>query len=293
MATEGSGRSLPGKSIGRCVRVLFPARCSYYREWYLRIPALVYVGLFIVLPIIAISVRAFRNGCAGLWGSILQPEAIASVRLTFSLALAMICINMVFGTLTAWVLVRYEFPGKTIMNALVDLPFAIPTVVTGLMLVVLYGPSGSVGTFLSRHGIEVIYAKPGIVLALLFVTLPFVVRSVQPVLMELDREMEEAAGTLGADRWTVFRRVILPSILPSVLTGGAQAFSRALGEFGSVVIVAGNIPLKTMVAPVYIYGEIESCNTSGALAVSVVLLAGSLIVLLFLNGLQGWGRKHE
>lgn len=259
----------------------------------LRSLALAYVGFFVILPIIAISGRAFQDGLASLWRNVCQPEALYSVRLTFELALAMICINMIMGTVTAWVLVRCEFPGKSLVNSLIDLPFAIPTVVTGLMLAVLYGPSGSIGRFLSEYGIEIIYAKPGIVLALLFVTLPFVVRAVQPVLMALDREMEEAAETLGAGRFVVFTRIIFPSLLPAILTGGAQAFSRALGEFGSVIIVAGNIPFKTQTAPVYIYGEIESYNPQGALAVSMVLLAGSLLILLLLNNLQRWGRKYD
>ncbi len=252
-----------------------------------------YITVFVLLPILAITVHAFGNGFHRLWVDLLQPEAFYSVRLTFLLAFTMIGINTLMGTLTAWVLVRYEFPGKSLVNAVIDLPFAIPTVVTGLMLVVLYGPNSSVGRFLNANGIEVIYAKPGIVLALLFVTLPFVVRAVQPVLMEMDTEMEEAACTLGAGRFTTFFRVVLPSLLPAVLAGAAQAFSRALGEFGSVVIVAGNIPMKTQVAPVYIYGEIESYNTDGALAVSMVLLAGSMAVLIVLNLLQKWGRKHD
>lgn len=252
-----------------------------------------YVGLLIALPIAALAARACADGLHRIWVELLKPEALFSLRLTLMMAVAMILINVVMGTVAAWVLVRYRFPGQSIVNALIDLPFAIPTVVTGLMLVVLYGPQSAVGSFLNGHGVEVIYAKPGIVLALLFVTFPFVVRSVQPVLMELDRDMEEAAATLGARRWTVFRKIILPSILPAVLTGAALSFSRALGEFGSVVMVAGNIPLRTQVAPVFIYGEIESDNPLGALGVSVVLLAGSLSVLVLLKVLQGLGRRHE
>jgi sulfate transport system permease protein len=255
--------------------------------------SLAYVGLLIVLPVVAICVRALDGGPARLWTSLRQPAALYSLRLTFWMALAMIVINVVMGTLTAWALIRYRFPGRALVNALIDLPFAIPTNVTGLMLVVLYGPQSSVGRFLSAHGVEVIYAKPGIVLALLFVTFPFVVRAVQPVLMELDPDMEEAAATLGARRWTIFRRVVLPSILPAVLTGAALAFSRALGEFGSVIMVAGNIPMRTQVAPVFIYGEIESDNPAGALGVSVVLLAGSLAVLIVLHLLQRIGRRRD
>ena len=197
------------------------------------------------------------------------------------------------GTATAWVLVRYDVPGRSLVNALIDLPFAVPTVVTGVMLVVLYGPSSVIGTVLGRYGWGVIYHQPGIVLALLFVTYPFVIRSVQPVLMELDRAEEEAAATLGAGAWTTFRRVTLPALWPSILTGSALSFSRALGEFGSVVMVAGNQPLADQDRALDIYGEIESGNRHGALVVSSVLLASSLLILLGLNCLQRRGGvKH-
>ena len=259
----------------------------------LRGVALGYVGLMVALPIIALSARAFGDGFGSLWDSLRRPDALYSLELTILMALAMVVVNVVMGTLTAWVLVRYKFPGQSLVNMLIDLPFAVPTVVTGLMLVILYGPQSSIGRFLSANGVEVIYAKPGIVLALLFVTLPFVVRSVQPVLMGIDKEMEEAAATLGANRWVVFRKVIVPSILPSVLTGAALSFSRAIGEFGSVVIVAGNIPMRTQVASVFIYGEIESDNPQGALGVSVVLLAGSFLVLILLSLLQRIGRGSD
>jgi len=259
----------------------------------LRAIALGYVGLLVVLPIVALATRALADGPAVVWESLRRPEAIFSLWLTFRLAIAMIIINTVMGTLTAWVLVRYQFPGRGLVNGLIDLPFAVPTIVTGLMLAILYGPQSAVGKFMSARGVEVIYAKPGIVLALLFVTFPFVVRAVQPVLMELDRDMEEAAATLGASRWTVFRRVLLPSLWPAVLTGAALSFSRALGEFGSVIMVAGNIPLRTQTAPVYIYGELESDNPQGALGMSIVLLAGSLAVLVLLHLLQRVGRRHD
>ncbi len=250
-----------------------------------------YIGLMVVLPILAISAQAVGEGLDRLWQDVVQPDALFSLQLTFLMALVMIILNSITGTAMAWILVRYRFPGQSVINALIDLPFAIPTIVTGLMLVVLYGPQSSIGTFLTSHGVEVIYAKPGIVLALLFVTFPFVVRAVQPVLMEMDRDMEEAAVTLGAKRWRVFFRVVLPSILPAVLTGAGQAFSRALGEFGSVVMVAGNIPMKTQVAPVFIYGELESYNARGALGVSMVLLVSSFLILLLLNLMQNWGRR--
>jgi sulfate transport system permease protein len=259
----------------------------------LRSLAVGYIGFIIALPIAALSVRAFGDGLGSLWAAVVRPDALYSLQLTLAMAFAMVIVNVLMGTLMAWVLVRYRFPGRSLVNALIDLPFAIPTVVTGLMLVVLYGPQSAVGRFMTSAGVEVIYAKPGIVLALLFVTLPFVVRSVQPVLMNLDREMEEAAATLGANRLVVFRKVVLPSILPAVLTGAALSFSRAIGEFGSVVIVAGNIPMRTQVAAVFIYGEVESDNPQGALGVSVVLLALSFLVLIALYLLQRVGRSQD
>ncbi len=288
----GEGRR-PGAQSPESPASPHPRRATARPSLVLRGISLGYVGLLIVLPILAICTRAFGEGPARFWENLRQPAALYSLRLTFWMAFAMIAVNVVMGTLTAWALIRYNFPGRGLVNALIDLPFAIPTNVTGLMLVVLYGPQSAVGRLLAARGIEVIYAQPGIVLALLFVTFPFVVRAVQPVLMEMDTDMEEAAATLGARRFTVFRRVVLPSILPAVLTGAALAFSRALGEFGSVIMVAGNIPLRTQVAPVFIYGEIESDNPAGALGVSVVLLAGSLAVLVALHLLQRLGRRRD
>src|SRR3954454_20606791 len=252
-----------------------------------------YLSVMVVLPLLALGVQAAEPGASAFVKALTDPFARHALKLTFATALVMVAINAVTGTATAWVLVRYEFPGKGIMNALIDLPFAVPTVVTGLMLVALYGPSSVLGAFLDRHGWALIYQEPGIVLALLFVTYPFVVRSVQPVLMELDRAEEEAAATLGAGSWTVFRRVTLPGLWPSILTGGALSFARALGEFGSVVMVAGNQPLSAKTAPLYIFGEIESGNRHGALVVSAVLLASSLLILVGLNAAQRrWGTGH-
>jgi sulfate transport system permease protein len=240
----------------------------------------------VVLPLAVLSLQAATQGPAAFWRELANPFAWHALKLTFATASVMVFINAVTGTATAWVLVRYAFPGKPIMNALIDLPFAVPTVVTGLMLVALYGPSSVLGAFLSRHDWGIIYQQPGIVLALLFVTYPFVVRSVQPVLLELDRAEEEAALTLGARPWTTFRRIILPALRPAILTGSALSFSRALGEFGSVVMVAGNRPLETKTGPMYIFSEIESGNQLGAIVVSVVLLTCSLGILVVLNLLQ-------
>lgn len=259
----------------------------------LRSLSLLYVSLLIILPIIALSVEAFRGGLGGLWSNIISPQALYSIKLTFLMALFMVVVNVVTGTATAWVLVRCRFPLRNLMNALIDLPFAIPTVVTGIMLVALYGPKGVIGGFLGKHGVEIVYSKPGIVLALLYVSFPFVVRTVQPVLLELDFDMEEAAKTLGARPLTIFRRVVLPTLMPAILTGAALSFSRAIGEFGSIAIISGNIPFKTQVASVYIYGELESYNSQGALGLSIVLLFCSFLILVLLNRLQSWSRKHE
>lgn len=262
-------------------------------EITLRSFSLFYVGFLIVLPILAVTTEAFKGGLPNLLRQISFPQGLHALKLTFFLASLLVLINIVTGTATAWVLVRYRFPLKNFMNALIDIPFAIPTVVTGIMLVVLYGPNSLLGSFFEKRGIEIVYNKPGIVLALLFVTFPFVIRSVQPVLMEMEKDMEEAAQTLGASRVTIFFRVVLPTLLPSILTGAALSFSRALGEFGSIVIVAGNIPFKTQVASVYIYGEIESANIQSALGTSVVLLVSSFVILFFLNALQKRSLRHE
>ena len=260
----------------------------------LRSTTLLYLGLTVLLPLAALGVGASQQGLAAFWKALIDPFALHALKLTFLTAGAMVVINAVAGTATAWVLVRYPFPGKGVVNALIDLPFAVPTVVTGLMLVALYGPTSVLGAFLTSHNLAIIYQKPGIVLALLFVTYPFVVRSVQPVLMELDPAEEEAATTLGASAWTTFRRVTLPTLWPSILTGAGLSFSRALGEFGSVVMVAGNRPLETKTGPMYIFGEIESGRPHGAMVVSAVLLACSLGVLVILNRLQrrGGERTH-
>jgi sulfate/thiosulfate transport system permease protein len=259
----------------------------------LRGTSLFYLGLMVVLPVVALGFESLRPGFAAFTDAVRDPYAWHALQLTFATAFVMVAINIVTGTATAWVLVRYEFPGRGLVNALIDMPFAVPTIVTGVMLVVLFGPSSVVGTILGRYGWGVIYHQPGIVLALLFVTYPFVIRSVQPVLMELDRAEEEAAVTLGAGPWTIFRRVTLPGLWPSIITGAGLSFSRALGEFGSVVLVAGNKPLLTKTAPLYVYGEIEGGNRDGALVISAVLLVSSLLILSALNAIQmRWGTGH-
>ena len=262
-------------------------------DFLLRYLSILYIGIMIIIPIAGIVSEALQGSIATLWASIVSPQALFSLKLTFISALIIVFINIFTGTVTAWVLVRYTFPFKHIMDGLIDLPFAIPTIVTGIMLVTLYGPKSFMGDLFGKYGIEIMFNQPGIILALLFVTFPFVVRSVQPVLLEMEQDIEEAAKTLGASSFTIFMRIVLPSLIPSILTGAAFSLSRVLGEFGSIVIVAGNIPLKTQVASVYIYGEIESYNNQGALGLSLFLLLISLLILIFLNFLQTWSMSHE
>jgi len=267
-------------------------RTSPWGRWGLRATAVTFLLLMIVVPLAAVVERGFTDGLAGLWEDLHAPAAMDALWLTLWTALLMTVINTVMGTLTAYVLVRYRFPGQALMNALVDLPFAFPTLVTGVMLVVLYGPQRAVGGWLQRQGIEIIFAPAGIVLALLFVTYPFVVRAVQPVLMELETEQEEVAYTLGASPAWTFVRVLLPAILPAVVTGALLCFARALGEFGSIVIVAGNIPGKSLTAPVHIFGEIEAGNLRAAASISVLLLGLSFLLILFVDWVQQ-RREHR
>jgi len=251
----------------------------------LRSAAVGYVLFLVLLPLLVIGKQSLAGGLASFLEDIRQPQAAAAIVLTLEMALVTTMINAVFGTLSALALVRYEFPGRWFLNAVVDLPFAIPTLVAGLMIAAIYGTTSPFGAWLQQGGIAVLYNTPGIVLAMLFVTMPFTIRAVQPVLMELEREQEEAAYTLGAGRWATFWKVIVPGMLPGLLTGVFLTFVRALGEFGSVVIVAGNIPMKTQVAPVYVYGEIESYNPRGATSVSVLILLISFVALVIMERL--------
>jgi len=247
--------------------------------------ATLYLSLIVLIPLAAVSSKSFENGLGAFWDDVTSPQAQAALELTFGLSLAAVIVNGVMGTVLAWVLVRDRFPGRKMIDALIDLPFALPTIVAGLTLLALYGPRGPAG-------IDIAFTRIGITLALVFVTLPFVVRAVQPVLMELDREMEEAAASLGASRWTIFRRVILPNLGPAILSGVGLSFSKALGEFGSVVLIAGNIPFQTEVASVFIFGQIENDDIPAAAAVSVVLLVASLAVLLGLTFLERRFTRH-
>lgn len=249
----------------------------------IRSAAIGYVLGLILLPLLAIGTQSLAGGLNSFLDDVRQPQAAAALALTLKAALITTAANTAFGTLAAVVLVRYSFPGRWVLNALVDLPFAIPTLVAGLMIAALYGATSPLGAWLQQGGVEVLYGTPGIILAMLFVTMPFTIRAVQPVLMELEKEQEEAAYTLGAGPWTTFWKVTVPSVLPGLLTGIFLTFVRALGEFGSIVIVAGNIPLKTQVAAVYVYGEIESYNPRGATSVSVIVLLISFLALLLLE----------
>lgn len=253
----------------------------------LRLAATLYLVVLVALPIFVILVSGLGNGIDRFWASITNPAALAALQLTLQTALIMTLINTVMGVLTAYALVRYRFPGKQVFNAFIDLPFAIPTLVTGVMLVLLYGPQTVLGGFIEREfGQRIIFEPAGIVIALLFVSYPFVVRTVQPVLLQLSIHQEQAAQTLGASAWTIFWRVIFPAIRPAVLTGALLSFARALGEFGSVIIVAGNIPMRSEVATVYVYTQIESGNPAGAAGISFVLILIAFSTTLLVDVFQ-------
>lgn len=245
---------------------------------------MLYLSAIVLLPLAAVASKAFENGWGAFWTAVTAPQAIAALELTVIASLIVVVVNAVFGTIIAWILVRDEFPGKPIVNAVIDLPFALPTIVAGLTLLALYGADSPVG-------LDVFVSRVGVVMALLFVTLPFVVRAVQPLLLEMDREMEAAAASLGAGGFTIFRRIIFPNLLPGLAAGAALAFARALGEFGSLALIG--IAFKTEVASVYIRSLVESGNESGAAAVSVVLLAASLLLLASITLVQRWGSRHE
>jgi sulfate transport system permease protein len=248
--------------------------------------ATAYISIVVLLPLAALVWAARGGGLSEFWHQATAPEGVAALKLTLGLSAACAAVNAVAGTATAWVLVRDSFPGKSFVDSVIDLPFALPTIVAGLTLLALYGPGGPAG-------IDVAFTRFGTLLALLFVTLPFVVRAVQPVLLELDEEMEEAAASLGARPLGIFRRIVFPNLLPAVLSGVALAFARAVGEFGAVVLISGNIPYKTELSSVYIFGQLQSGNTNGAAAVSVLLLAISLGVLLAIGGFRRWRTKYD
>lgn len=256
---------------------------------------LLYMALLVLIPLGGLVLfTGTRMSPADFWASaVADPRVIASYRLSFGTSLVAACLNAVFGLLVAWVLVRYDFPGRRLVDAMVDLPFALPTAVSGVALVTLYARTGWIGRWLDPLGIRVAYAVPGIVVALTMIGLPFVVRTVQPALEELERETEEAAACLGASGLQTFRRVILPTILPSLLTGFALAFARGVGEFGSVYFIAGNMPMRTEIAPLLILIKLEQFDYVGATAIGVVMLIASFALLMVINLLQAWSRRHQ
>jgi sulfate transport system permease protein len=265
-APPRAGLRLPGVGLGRGTVAL-------------------YLSLIVLLPLAALTAQAFEGGLNTFWDQVTSPLAVASLKLTVIASLIVVVINAIFGTIIAWILVRDDFPGKAAVNAVIDLPFALPTIVASLTLLALYGSD-------SPFGVDIAFTRTAVVVALLFVTLPFVVRAVQPLLIEMDREMEEAAASLGASGFTIFRRIIFPNLLPGLAAGVALAFARALGEFGSVLIFAGGLP-DTQVSSVFIRQQIESGNEVGAAAVSVVLLVASLVLLAAVSLIQRWGSRHE
>ncbi|GLY73396.1 sulfate ABC transporter permease subunit CysT [Actinoallomurus iriomotensis] len=247
--------------------------------------AMIFLSLIVLIPLAAVLWKSAEHGPGFFWKSVTTPDAWAALKLTVVASIIVALINLVMGTLIAWVLVRDSFPGKAVLDTLIDLPFALPTIVAGLVLLELYGAD-------SPLGINLAYTRVGVAVALLFVTLPFVVRTVQPVLLELDRDMEQAAASLGAGNWTIFRRIILPNLLPAMVSGTALAFTRSIAEFGSTVLISGNLPFKTQVAAVQIFGQIENDNTASAAAVSTALLVVAFVVLVTLDLVQRWGSRR-
>jgi sulfate transport system permease protein len=250
--------------------------------------SIVYLSLIVLIPLSAIVVSAARIDAGQFWASVTSPRVLASYRVSFGASFAAAMLNVVFGLLVAWVLVRYRFPGRKLLDALIDLPFALPTAVAGIVLTTIYAPNGWMGQWLEPLGFKVAFTPIGIIIALTFIGLPFVVRTVQPVLEDLGRELDEAAASLGASRFQTFRLVIFPELLPSLLTGFALAFARALGEYGSVVFISGNMPKKTEIVPLLIMTKLEQYDYAGATAIAMVMLVLSFILLLGINLLQRW-----
>ncbi len=252
--------------------------------------ALLYISLIVLIPLSAAFLKTFTMTWGAFWDAVSSPRVVASYRLTFGASFAAALLNAVFGLIVAWVLVRYEFPFKRLVDALVDLPFALPTAVAGIALTAIYAENGWIGQFLP---FKVSFTPLGVFVALVFIGVPFVVRTVQPVLEDVNRELEEAAATLGASRWQTFSKVILPIVLPALLTGFALAFARALGEYGSVIFIAGNMPMISEITPLLIITKLEQYDYAGATAIAVVMLVTSFALLLVINSLQTWARKRQ
>jgi sulfate transport system permease protein len=254
---------------------------------------LFYLTGIVLVPLLALLLRPLSLGLDGFWAAISTPRVLASLRLSFGMALFAAVIDAVFGFIIAWVLVRYRFPGTKILDAVIDLPFALPTAVAGIALSTLYAPNGWIGAPLAEYGIRIAYTPWGVLVAMIFIGLPFTVRTLEPVLSELGLDLEEAAATLGATRLQTIGRVVLPMLLPSLLTGAAMAFARGVGEYGSIIFIAGNIPAVSEIAPLLIVTKLEQFDYAGAAAIGVVMLAASFVMLLALNGLQDWAAKRR
>jgi len=254
---------------------------------------LLYLGLIVLLPLSATFLKASSLGPAEFWEVATSSRALASYRVTFGLSLLAALVNGVFGVIVAWMLVRYEFPGKKLVDAMVDLPFALPTAVAGIALATLYAPEGWIGQWFTKFDIRVAFTPAGIFVALVFIGLPFVVRTVQPVLEQAERELEEAAASLGATWWQTVRRVVFPVLVPSILTGVAMAFARAIGEYGSVIFIAGNMPMISEITPLLIVIKLEQYDYAGATALAVVMLVVSFVLLLGINSLQWWAARRN
>ncbi len=253
---------------------------------------LTYLSLIVLIPLAALLLRAGGLGFAGLWDVLSSARVLHALELSFGGAFVAAAINAVFGALIAWTFVRYEFPGKRVLQAMIDLPFALPTAVAGIALTLLYAPNGWLGEPLARLGVKVAYTPLGVILAMTFISLPFVVRTLEPVLAEADRQFEEAAATLGASRWQTIARIIFPAMLPALLTGTALAFARAVGEYGSIIFIAGNLPNVSEIAPLLIMIRLEEFDYPGATAIAAAMLVISFVMLLAINLLQGWSRRR-
>lgn len=253
---------------------------------------LTYFSLIILIPLIALAVRSAGLGPEGFWKAATDPRVLGSLRVSFVTALIAAGVNVIFGTLIAWVLVRYRFPGRRIFDAIIDLPFALPTAVAGIALTAIYAPNGAIGSIFSPLGWRIAYTPAGIVIAMIFIGLPFVVRTIQPILEEVSHEIEEASATLGANRFQTIWRVILPSLLPAILTGFALAFARAVGEYGSIIFIAGNIPFVSEIAPLLIYIRLQEFNYVGATVIATVMLMISFALLFLINLIQAWSRRR-
>jgi len=254
---------------------------------------LFYLTSLVLIPLLALMIRPLALGFDGFWAAISTPRVLAALRLSFGTAFAAAIIDSVFGFIIAWVLVRYRFPGKGLLDAVIDLPFALPTAVAGIALSTLYAPNGWIGSLLVPYGIRIAYTPWGVLVAMTFIGLPFTVRTLQPVLSELGLDIEEVAATLGATRVQTIGRVVLPMLMPAILTGAAMAFARGVGEYGSIIFIAGNIPAVSEIAPLLIVTKLEQYDYAGAAAIGVVMLAASFVMLLALNGLQSWAAKRR